>query len=105
MKDQGTKKVPSNKNVSQKTDIIPINVETPSTSKDKCANTSTDNYTHRYDTSEEVDKNSSTSIRDVYSPSELRQMSPVTSHVTPFASSTPRLSRGSGKMILYIHKI
>lgn len=43
---------------------------------------------------------SPSSICNAYSPPELRQMSPVTSHMTALASSpsTPRSSRQSGKI-------
>lgn len=84
MEVQDKKKVSyADNNVSQKTSARSINIETPGTSKD--------NFTYGSDTSGEK---SPSSICNAYSPSELRQMSPVTSHMTALASS-PSTSRSS----------
>ncbi|XP_024884211.1 uncharacterized protein LOC112462576 isoform X2 [Temnothorax curvispinosus] len=88
---QEKKKVLSaDNNVSQKTSARSINIETPSISKD--------NSIYGLDTSGEK---SPSSICKAYSPSELRQMSPVTSHITALTSSpsTPRSSRQSGSVL------
>ncbi|XP_036141276.1 uncharacterized protein LOC118645058 [Monomorium pharaonis] len=87
MKVQNMKKVSSKNNASKKTNARSISLEMPSTSKDNC-------MISKYDTfGEEL----SFSMHNV-SPLELREMSPITSHVTTF-TSTPRSSRLSGSAL------
>lgn len=89
MKVQDFKEVSPKNNVSEKINARSTSLETlPSTSK---------NYTtYKYDI---FCEKLQSSMRNVCS-SELCDMSPITSHVTAF-DSTSRSSHRSGKMILY----